>query len=142
MLNIKAINFFITSLGNEFMIEIARVFSEAFEYNKIKTTIFIDEVPAKCPDDILQIVVAPHEFYPIFLEKICLEKEIIEITKACYFLNVEQPGTAGFECIYHRVKYAKGIFDINQQSVIEFSKRGITASHLPLGYSMCLNLEL
>ncbi|MFM7546277.1 MAG: hypothetical protein ACKO3I_07195, partial [Synechococcales cyanobacterium] len=121
------------------MFEIAKIFAEGFEQNGICTQIVTDFVPSsQVGVGEIQIIVAPHEFYPLFLEKEIPPKEIQNITKACYFLTVEQPGSSWFEIAFQYSKWVKGVFDINIQGVEEFRQRGVKAFYSPLGYSKSL----
>lgn len=133
---IDTVKLFVTSLSNHFMIEIAQVFARGFSQNKVETKLLIDEIPSLIPKPgLLQIIVAPHEFYPLFLELKITDPEILKkITQNVYLLNVEQPGSIWFEIAYRVSQNAKGIFDINQQGVNELKKRNLTALHTPLGY--------
>lgn len=133
---IDTVNLFVTSLSNHFMIEIAQVFAKGFIQSKVKTRLITDEIPSLIPKSgLLQIIVAPHEFFPLFLELQITDLELLKnITQNVYLLNVEQPGSIWFEIAYQFSQYAKGVFDINQQGVQEFQKRKIAVLHTPLGY--------
>ncbi|BAZ41268.1 hypothetical protein NIES4101_72300 [Calothrix sp. NIES-4101] len=143
MQSITHVRLFITNLGNHFMIEIANIFAEGFINNSISVEILADELPSDCcEENIIQIIVAPHEFYPLFLEKKCSSSdEILKFTTQCYLLNVEQPGSPWFEIAFAYSQYAKGVFDINQQGIDEFNQRNINAIHLPLGYASFLETK-
>lgn len=136
----EQIKIYATSLGNHFMLEIAQIFYEGFKKH-IQTSLVIDEIPSN-QADVLQIIIAPHEFYPLFLlPKLAQQlspQEIEAITRNSYLLNVEQPGSPWFEFAFEHCRLARGVFDINQQGVDEFVKRGITAILTPLGYAPCL----
>ncbi len=133
--NINAVKLFITSLGNQFMTEIAEIFAEGFKKSGLSVELLVDKIPStKVEDNLIQIVVAPHEFYPLYLEKALSTSKVLKVTKNVYVLNVEQPGSTWFEIAYNPAKDAKGVFDINKQGVQEFNKRGVPAIHTPLGY--------
>lgn len=139
----NAVKLFVTSLGNHFMWEIAQIFEEGFRDSGVSVELAVDQIPSSSPEaSLLQIVVAPHEFYPLFLEKKLSRSQIINITKSVYLLNVEQPGSDWFEIAYRVSKLSKGVLDINQQGVNEFKKRGIPTLHSPLGYAQILTAEL
>ena len=137
--HIDTVKIFVTSLGNHFMIEIAQIFLEGFKNSRVSAEIAIDEIPAVAPkEDLLQIIIAPHEFYNLFLDTKLSQPEILEITKAVYMLSAEQPLTVWFEMAYQKSIHSKGVLDITQQTTDEYSKRGILAIHTPLGYAPCL----
>lgn len=132
---INSARLFVTSVGNHFMLEIAQIFARGFRNNGVSVELAIDEIPSKTlEENLIQIVVAPHEFYPLFLEKKLSEAEIEKITQNVYLLNVEQPGSLWFEIAFKPSRHARGVFDINQQGVNEFIRRGVSALHTPLGY--------
>lgn len=136
-MTVGSVRIFTTSLGNHFMTEIAHIFAEGFKRNDIPTELLIDKLPT-WSTDALQIIVAPHEFYPLWLEKSLSQAEIIDLTRLVYFLTVEQPGSSWFETSCSYAQYARGIFDINYQGFEEFQKRGLSVIHAPLGYDTSL----
>lgn len=136
-MSVRSVRLFTTSLGNHFMIEIAHIFAEGFKRSGTPTELLIDKLP-EWSTDALQIIVAPHEFYPLWLEKSLNQAEITDLTRLVYFLTVEQPGSSWFEISCRYAQYARGIFDINYQGYKEFKKRGLSAIHTPLGYDISL----
>lgn len=136
-MTVESVRLFTTSLGNQFMTEIAHIFAEGFRGNGVCTELLIDKLPSLSAEAV-QIVVAPHEFYPLWLEKSLSTAEIIDLTRSVYFLTVEQPGNSWFELSCRHAQYSKGILDINYQGFNEFQRRGISAIHAPLGYDTCL----
>jgi hypothetical protein len=136
--SIESVHVFVTSLGNYFMIEIAHVFDEGFRANGVNSKVLIDKIPALTPaPNLIQIVVAPHEFFSLFLEPRLTEGEVQEIVKAVYMLNTEQPFTPWFELSCKRAKQSKGVLDLTEQTTIECRRRGIFTIHAPLGYASC-----
>lgn len=136
---IDTVKIFVTSLGNHFMIEIAQIFLEGFKNSQVSAELAIDEIPAVAPGkNLLQIVIAPHEFYNLFLETKLSQPEVLEVTKAVYMLSAEQPLTVWFEMAYQKSVHSRGVLDITRQTTDEYSKRGIVAIHTPLGYASCL----
>jgi glycosyltransferase involved in cell wall biosynthesis len=118
------------------MLEIAEIFYEGFK-NHVQAELVIDKIPTNKAGEI-QIIIAPHEFYPLFLLQKCSPEQLLEITKNSYLLNVEQPGSPWFEFAYEHCQHAKGVLDINEQGVKAFNERGIPAILAPLGYAPCL----
>ncbi len=138
----QTVKLFVTSAGNWFMMEIAQIFVEGIQSCGAIAELVIDEIPTtKLDRDTSQVIVAPHEFYPLFLEEKLDPKAVLDLTKSVYLLTVEQPGSQWFEISYKYSNYAKGVFDINQQGVREFRQRGIEAIHTPLGYSPCMEAD-
>jgi hypothetical protein len=135
---IEKVELFVTSSGNWFMTEIAQIFQEGFLSQGLPTEIIADQLPDLDTKKVLQIIVAPHEYYPLFLEQEVDSETCIKITKNVYFLTVEQPGSSWFEIPCQYGKHVKGIFDINVLGVEEFKFRKIPVIHTPLGYSSAM----
>jgi hypothetical protein len=57
----SAVSLFVASSGNEFMLDIAHIFSEGFTAGDIPCRIAIDEIPSTRPADTMHLVVAAHE---------------------------------------------------------------------------------
>jgi hypothetical protein len=131
---------FVTSLGNDFMIEIARLFVEGLRAGGIGAELCIDTLPLPGVNT-TQIIVAPHEFYPLFLERQCTAGQIRAITKAAYLLNTEQPGSYWFDLAYQSARQARGVLDMNRQGVEEFRRRGVAARYAQLGYAPSLEAD-
>jgi hypothetical protein len=138
---IEKVELFITSLGNWFMTEIAQIFQEGFLSQGLPAEIIADQLPDLDAKKVLQIIVAPHEYYPLFLEQEVDSEICIKITKNVYFLTVEQPGSSWFEIPCQYGKHVKGIFDINVLGVEEFKFRKIPVIHTPLGYSAAMQAK-
>ena len=129
----EAVRLFVASAGNHVMREIADVFASGFSANGVRAEVAIDVLPAAAPaDGLLQIVVAPHEFYPLFAAS--RAHEATAALPAVHLLNVEQPGSPWFESACWFARGAAGVLDINAMSAAELRRRGIAAVHAPLGY--------
>jgi hypothetical protein len=135
---IDTVDVFVTSLGNHFMIEIAEIFDEGFRQSGVKSQIKLDKLPAIHPaPGLIQVVIAPHEFFNLFLEPRLEPGEVRDILKAVYMLSAEQPLTHWFEMACDRARPSKGVLDITEHTAIEYRKRGIFTVHAPLGYASC-----
>ncbi|MBD2088488.1 methyltransferase domain-containing protein [Microcoleus sp. FACHB-1515] len=133
---IDTVRVFVTSLGNYFMIELAQIFVEGFRENELDSELAIDKIPSIDPgENLLQIVVSPHEFFNLFLDHKLSAIEIEDITRSVYMVSGEQPYTPWFKIFCQRSKLAKGIFDITAQTTKAFRERGLKAIHTPLGYA-------
>ena len=78
---IRTVRLFVASAGNDFMIDIARIFAEGFERVGVSCQLAIDEIPSKHANDCLQLVVAPHEFFPLFLARHSAPGQQHELTR-------------------------------------------------------------
>jgi Glycosyl transferases group 1 len=136
--SIHTIHIFVTSLGNHFMLEIAEIFHEGFTQNGIQSTLKLDEIPSKNPSPgLIQIAIAPHEYFKLFLEPQFPPAEVQEFLRATYLVSAEQPLTQWFEQACDRARLSLGVLDITEHTAIEYRKRGIFAIHAPLGYASC-----
>jgi hypothetical protein len=137
-ISIDTVHIFVTSLGNHFMIEIAEIFDEGFSNSGVDSEIKIDKIPLlQPPPNLMQIVIAPHEFFNLFLQPLLTAEEILEIVKSVYMLSAEQPLTHWFEMACDRAFPSKGVLDITKHTASEYHKRGIFTLHAPLGYASC-----
>lgn len=131
--SIDTVHVFVTSLGNHFMIEIAEVFDEGFRNSGIQSEIRIDKIPSLQPrPELMQLVIAPHEFFNLFLEPWLTPVEVLEVVQSVYMLSAEQPLTHWFEMACDRARSSLGILDITEHTAIEYRKRGIFTLHAPL----------
>ena len=129
----EAIRLFVASAGNHVMREIAEGFAYGFAANGVPADVAIDVLPAAAPaDGLLQVVVAPHEFYPLFAAP--RAHDATAALAAVHLLNVEQPGSPWFESACWYARGAAGVLDINAMSAAELRRRGMAAVHAPFGY--------
>jgi hypothetical protein len=136
---IQTVKLFVTSLGNHFMIEIAEVFDEGFKNNGIQSEIIINQIPFLQPEPaVIQIIIAPHEFFDLFLAPQLSSDEILEVVKSVYMLSAEPPLTHWFNRVCDRARLSLGILDISEHTAIEYRRQGIFTVHAPLGYATCL----
>ncbi|HXH84696.1 MAG TPA: glycosyltransferase family 2 protein [Candidatus Tectomicrobia bacterium] len=137
---VTSIRMLVASAGNEFMLDIARLFAEGFSANGVPCTVAVDEAPADFSPGHLDVVVAPHEYGPLFLER----RRRIDAgapLRHAFVLNVEQPGSSWFELACRYARRAAGILDISPNGVREFRRRGLTACHAPLPYAPSLRAD-
>ncbi len=140
---IQEVKLFVAGSGNIFTQDIARIFQYGFAKNGLPAEILIDQLPEVSAGlNCLQLVIASHEFYPLFLEKELGQAAIKQITQAVYPHNVEQPDSQWFNLTQKIAEHAAGIWDINQQRVAEFGRRGLTAAYTPIGYAPFLEATI
>ncbi|MDB5082834.1 MAG: hypothetical protein JWP00_4758 [Chloroflexi bacterium] len=139
---IDEVKIYVAGAGNEFILDIARIFQYGFRENDMAAEILVDHIPELNPaKTCLQLVVAPHEFYPLFLEKQLEGREIEHVSRNVCMLNVEQPGSKWFNLAFEKATHARKIWDINLDGVAEFKRRGLEAYYAPLGYAPSLESE-
>jgi len=127
----------VASAGNEFMVQIARMLAWGFEELNAPCEFAIDGMPRPFTPNVLQLVVAPHEFVPLFLER-QPHVDVGSALNGTWLLNVEQPGGPWFEVAWRYARFARGVFDINEAGVRELRCRGVDASLASLGYAPLL----
>jgi Glycosyl transferase family 2 len=137
--SIRRVVLYATALGNDFMTEIARMFQSGFQALALEAELLLDEIPLRDPpSSLLQLIVAPHEFVPLFLEPRVSAAGMPGVLADCCVLTVEQPGSVWFEIGYPAAKSARAVFDINGQAVEEYRRRGLPAQYARLGYAPLL----
>ena len=117
------------------MEEIAALLAEGIQTHGMPCEVAVDQLPAMTTPATLQLVVAPHEFFPLFLVPTVGPEESARLGAQTWVINVEQPGSAWFELAWHHAQNCLGVFDISLEGVEEFRRRGRYAVHAPLGYS-------
>jgi hypothetical protein len=122
---------YVSDRGNIFMTEIAAVLAAALSDLECQTVFPAPGLPEPGSDRI-NLVVAPHEFFP--LQSGFSEREIASAATSSVVVGVEQPGTSWFELGAHYSGLAAGVLDINRDAVDELRRRGLDAIHLKLGY--------
>lgn len=139
MTAIKAIDFFVSSSGNRFMLEIAEQISSGFEQLGLRSTVLVDKLPSnQRVEGVMQIIVAPHEYVPLFMDTCLSRGERDSLLQNSYILNTEQPGTKWFRLAVELAPHVRGIIDINRKGIKGWRDKGFEALSLPLGYSRTL----
>ena len=132
---IRAVHLFVTSKSNLFIREIAELVCAGFREAGLMAELFVDRVPEEeTPDDTIQIVVTPHEFYNLFLSTLFSKEELQRRTRNLYLLGTEQPESDWFHSNLVIAPYARAMLDINPLGVEGYRARGLRCLHLPLGY--------
>jgi glycosyltransferase involved in cell wall biosynthesis len=133
------VELYVAASGNHFMVEIAESFMEGFRVLGLAAEVRLDEVPGPAvPGAAIPIIVAPHEFFPLFLRQKFNRSQIARMVQDWFLVNTEQPGSPWFELAYVWARSARGVFDINAQGAAILQKRGLAARYTPLGYTPSL----
>ena len=132
--------FHLTKSGNHFMQEIAEFYVQGLQEAGFDAELVFDQIP-KIEAGTASIVLAPHEFYPLFLEKQLDGEKLNEVTNQVVLLNTEQPGTSWFKKTVQLAFQAQGIIDFNQLGVEAFKKHGIPALYWPIPYTSLLEAK-
>lgn len=122
---------YVSELGNVFMAEIAAVIAAAISDLGYETVYPAPGLPEAAPNRV-NLVVAPHEFFPLQLNH--TQDELQRAAEASAVIGVEQPGTSWFELGYHFASVSRQIIDISPYAVAELERRGYPATHLQFGY--------
>lgn len=132
---IETVHLFVTSKSNLFIVEIAQLICAGFREASLMAELFVDRIPEETtPDDTIQIVVTPHEFYNLFFTPSYPWAEVERRTRQLYLLGTEQPESDWFHSNLRIAPYARAMLDINQLGVEGYRARGLRCFHLPLGY--------
>src|SRR5664280_842351 len=123
----------VSSKGNFFMAEIARMIEDAFRHLGVETRLFDDRDAGNLAPDEMVIVVAPHEFFllgdgPRLFEIFIAASNLV-------MFNTEQPQTPWFAAAMKYLRIATAVLDINYESAQYLAGSGLRSFFLPLGYS-------
>jgi glycosyltransferase involved in cell wall biosynthesis len=141
-MTIRTVRLHVASAGNEFMEHIASLFAEGFSKEGLTATVVVDGVPLDEPlPDVLHLVVAPHEYFPLHFLRHRPTIELAPTLAAAALLNVEQPGSDWFEVAWGFLRRARLAFDLSPAGVAELRRRGLDALHTPLGYTASLEAD-
>ena len=122
---------YVSDRGSASSTEIAAVMAETLADLGYRTSFPTPGLPQQGRDRI-NLVVAPHEFFP--LEGSHSERELVKAASMSITLGVKRPGTPGFDLGAHYASVGPVALDISPDGVDELGRRGIEAAHLQLGY--------
>jgi len=122
---------FVSERGNIFMTEIAAVLADALADRGYDTVFPAPGLPERSRNNI-NLVIAPHEFFP--LQQEYTETELLRAAEASIAVGVEQPGTSWFDLGTHYASLGPITLDINPFAVRQLESLGVEALHLQLGY--------
>jgi hypothetical protein len=125
----RPIRVFVAPDGNAFMTDIAAWTVEAASLLGRSAELVAD---GRLPrgDGPLELVVAPHEFYPLS------DRPLAELRRAAAVsvpICTEQPGTPWFDLALTTVRLAPAVLDINRHGVAALRAAGVDAHWLRLG---------
>src|SRR4051794_36170463 len=121
---------FVSGSGNVYMREIAEHLVEALTQIGRSGELVIDDLPDASNPPLTNLVVAPHEFFPLSPAS---EPDRQRAAQASISINTEQPGTPFFDLAMKYATLGKLVFDINQHSLDAVRRFHVPAVHLPLG---------
>lgn len=122
---------YVSERGNVFMKEIAAVLAAALGDLGYETVFPSPGLPERHGDRV-NLVVAPHEFFPLQREH--PRDALLRAADASVCVGVEQPGTEWFELGSEYAARGPLALDISRYAAAELSRRGLQAVHLQLGY--------
>lgn len=122
---------YVSERGNVFMTEIAALVAAALA-DLAYDVIYPAEGLPQPGRSRINIVVAPHEFYP--LQRGVSESDLLRSAESAVTIGVEQPGTLWFELGARYSSVAPVVLDISKVAVNALRDRGIPARHIQLGY--------
>ncbi len=127
---------YVSNRGNIFMTEIAALLAAALRDLGCDTVFPAPDLPEEGRNRI-NLVVAPHEFYP--LHQAYDARELHRAARVSVAVGVEQPGTNWFELGTDYASLGPMVLDISHYAVDELVWRGYDAHHLQLGYHTSLD---
>ena len=135
---IERIDLHVASTGNDFMEEIAQWYATGFRELGLDSRVYQDTKPV-VDTSTLSLIVAPHEYVPLFLDRHYSDDNVSDTLKACGVINTEQPGSDWFTLAAEMAYRCRYVFDINPQGAEGLRRRGIPASYVPLGFVSSLD---
>jgi hypothetical protein len=121
---IKTVHLFVTSKSNLFIVEIAQLVCAGFREAGFGAELFVDRVPEEeMPNETIQIVVTPHEFYNLFLTPKLPLARVRQLTRQLYLLGTEQPDSDWFHSNLVIAPCARAMLDINPLGVDAYGAR-------------------
>ncbi len=126
-----------SALGNVYMAEIAERVHGALVDLGIDAELATSGLPRQ-RDGHLDIVVAPHEFFP--LDDAHSEEDKVRSSQGIICITTEQPGSEWFGLSARYCRHARAVLDINRRGVEALGAIGIRAHFLPLGYHSSMDL--
>jgi hypothetical protein len=125
----RPVRVFVAPTGNAFMADIAAWLVEAAELLG-RTATLVDDGSLPRGDGAVELVVAPHEFYPLSTHP---AEELRRAASVSVPVCTEQPGTPWFRLSLATVRLAPAVLDINPHGVAALRAAGIEAEWLRLG---------
>ena len=122
--------FLTASRANAFMNEILEALGAAVAEQGVPVEFATDRYPG-FSDDCVYVLI-PHEFFVCAPGAGAPTAGHLRRTVA---LCVEQPGTPWFEETFHWAQQLGGVADIRRPTVDALGRRGLSAVHVPLGYT-------
>jgi hypothetical protein len=123
----------VSSLGNFFMTEIARMLEDAFRQLGVPARVFTESEALTVSSDDTVLVVAPHEFF--LLGEGPRAAATLKYVPTLVMVNTEQRQTPWFALAEPYLRQASAVLDINYESARQLVRSGYKAFALPLGYS-------
>ncbi len=132
---ITQVDLFATTKSNLFILEIGELIAAGFREFGCAARLRLDEPPEKNPpNDHLQIVVTPHEFFNLYLTEHFSREEARAFCARAVLLGTEQPETRWFQGNLQWAPYAASMADIHPLGVLAYTARSVRCHQLPLGY--------
>ncbi len=132
---VTQVDLFATSKSNLFILEIGELIAAGFRELGCAARLRLDEPPEKNPpDDRLQIVVTPHEFFNLYLTQHFSREEARAFCARAVLLGTEQPETRWFQSNLQWAPSAESMADIHPLGVLAYAARRVRCHHLALGY--------
>ena len=129
----KSVAIGVSSLGNFFMAEIARMLEDAFRQLGVPARLFTESEALTISRDDAVFVVAPHEFFHLGEGPRAFDE--LRHVPTLVMVNTEQRQTPWFAIAELYLRQATAVLDINYESAQQLLHSGYKAFALPLGYS-------
>ena len=132
--HLRRVMVYATAKSNLFIREVGELVVAGFTELGLEAVLLLDQKPGLSGDDLLQIVLTPHEYYNLFLLESVSPREARELTRSAVLLCTEQPDTSWFRQNLRWACHARAAADINALGVAAYRQLGIRTHHLELGF--------
>jgi len=132
--HVRRVIVYATAKSNLFIRELGELIVAGFRELGLEAALVLDQKPRSSSDDVLQIVLTPHEYYNLFLLESISPREARELTRNVVLLCTEQPDTSWFRQNLRWARYARATADINAVGVRAYRQLGVRTHHFELGF--------
>jgi glycosyltransferase involved in cell wall biosynthesis len=132
--HLRRVIVYATAKSNLFIREVGELVVAGFTELGLEAELLLDQKPGLPVDDLLQIVLTPHEYYNLFLLESFSPREARELARNVVLLCTEQPETSWFRQNLRWAGYARAVADINALGVAAYRQLGIRTHYLALGF--------
>jgi len=123
--------FVVAPRQNAFFLELIEALADELHALGVATSLHVGDFPAPRPE-LVYVLIPPHEYFTLTHGRRGPSPETLART---IYVCAEQPGTSFFEDNVALAPRCGALFDINRHAVAAFARRGLSATHLQIGWT-------